>query len=395
MWAGPLLSGLVHVALIALAIETLPWLRAGKDHPVPVVSVTIVTPSDLAALTRPAPPAPEPPVASPAPAPIAVPAAPPTVAAPAVQPPAEDPDPLEETLAPGFDPAAPLGMAAAEDPATAALALTLDPEPLVASAPPALAAPAAPPRPGARGDAPLLPASPPVASAPRIVPLPPPSRRVLPPTPSTRVAEPPPVRATDAPATVPLPSAGSESAPDPAPDRVLDTVLGPVFVDPSASATPTLRPNLPSPGSGVSTYVPPLVLPRGIPGDSPALRRPPSGTEEAATAAFETAVRESVTTARVYPTEAMTRGVEGAAGLKVIVRRDGRLVTAILVRSSGSSTLDRAALDAARRATLPAAPHTLPGDRFSVDVTLAFTLAPETPAEPPAEAPASLPVDGG
>lgn len=178
-------------------------------------------------------------------------------------------------------------------------------------------------------------------------------------------------------------------------------MLGPVFVGPSATATPTLRPNLPKPESGLSTYVPPLAAPRAIPGDSPVLRRLPSGANEAAKAAFEAAVRAAVSAARTYPPEAIARGVEGSAGLKVIVRRDGRLVTAILVRSSGSSTLDRAALDATRAAVLPAAPYTVAGDRFSVDVTLTFSFGGDAvigaPALPEADATLSdpLPPDGG
>lgn len=378
MWAGPLLSGLGHAAAIALAIETLPWLRAHDEPPPAVVTVTLLTPADLAARTAPPPPAPEAPAAAPVPAaplppPSGAPAPAPAATVPAPADP--EPDPAEETLAPAFDAAAPLGLAAADDPATTARAVDLAPEPQGAPRP-VLAAPeppAAPPPPAA------------VRPRPRIALLPPPSSAVSPPL----LAAPPAAAsaATEQPAGPRAPLAG------PPPE-----VLGPVFVD-GPAAEPTLRPNLPpAPGADISTYVPPLE-PRTIPGDSPALRRPPTGAEEAAASAYEKAIRDAVAAARSYPPEALTRGVEGTAGLKVIVRRDGRLVTAILLRSSGSSTLDRAALEAARRAIFPAAPTSLPGDRFAADATLTFRLdAPRLDAPDgtvPQDVPAALPPDGG
>ncbi len=236
-------------------------------------------------------------------------------------------------------------MAAADDPATAALAADIEPD---------LAA----------------------------TPLPVPEIRSSRPRP--RHAPPPP----PAPEPEPAPQAEAPAPAPEAPRTMPSVVVGPIFIDAGQSAgEPVLRPNLPpAPGADVSTYVPPLM----IPGDSPALRRPPAGADQAALAAYQAAIREAVLAAETYPPEAQTRGVEGTAGLKVIVRRDGRLVTAILVRSTGSSTLDRASLDAVRRAVLPAAPPQLAGDRFAVEVSVAFFLAGAPP-----DAGVPLPPDGG
>ena len=105
--AGALLSALGHAGLLGLAAIGPPFLWAPKDHPVPVVSVTLLTVAELADMV----PAPPPVPAAPVPAPIpsaarSVPMPPPLVAAPA-----EEPTPEETTLAPGFDAGAPLGLA--------------------------------------------------------------------------------------------------------------------------------------------------------------------------------------------------------------------------------------------------------------------------------------------
>ena len=91
-------------------------------------------------------------------------------------------------------------------------------------------------------------------------------------------------------------------------------------------------------------------------------------------ASFEAAVREAIAAAQVYPAVARDRGITGSARLHVVISRDGRLINARLLRVSGSQALDRAALDAAMRARLPAAPADLAGSRFDFEVGLTFRL---------------------
>ena len=64
----------------------------------------------------------------------------------------------------------------------------------------------------------------------------------------------------------------------------------------------------------------------------------------------------------------------GTARVEITLDRAGRLLLARLLRSSGSAAIDRASLDAALAARLPAAPTDLPGDRFTLAVDLFFGL---------------------
>jgi protein TonB len=86
------------------------------------------------------------------------------------------------------------------------------------------------------------------------------------------------------------------------------------------------------------------------------------------------AVRQAIAAAQVYPRAARERNVAGRARLFVVVARDGKLVNARLMRSSGFGALDAASLSAARNARLPAAPAQLPDQRFSFEMELVFTL---------------------
>jgi TonB family protein len=260
--AGILISALAHGAVVWLALQAPPWLRARPREPVPSVAVEIVTAAELAALeaalARGAAPAAPPPAPSPTTEPT--PAAPAEREPAPVEPPAPAPAPsLAPSLAPAFDAAAPLGL---DTDAPSRLAV----EP--------------PPRPRR----------------------PPPAER---------------------PATLPAPAGLAGRA---AETRAGSAALG---AAPSAAAAPD----------------------------------------------YGMAVRAAIAKARVYPRVARDRGLVGESRLLVIVDRDGRLVNARLLRSSGSRTLDEAALGAARNARLPTAPAELPGRRFSFEVAIAFTLA--------------------
>jgi TonB family protein len=251
-----LISALGHGAVIWLALQAPPWLRARPRDPVPSVAVEIVTAAELAALeaalARGAAPAAPPPTPPPA---EATPAAPAEQEPTPVEPPPAAPTP---SLAPAFDPAAPLGLDA---------------------------------------DAPT-----------RLAVEPPPRPRRFP--------------SADRTATLPAPSGDAGRAVETRPGNEARAAA------PSAAAAPD----------------------------------------------YGMAVRAAIAKARVYPRVARDRGLVGESRLLVIVDRNGRLVNARLLRSSGSRTLDEAALTAARNARLPAAPAELPGRRFSFEVAIAFTL---------------------
>ena len=73
-----------------------------------------------------------------------------------------------------------------------------------------------------------------------------------------------------------------------------------------------------------------------------------------------------------YSPEMERSKVYWVARLYLVIGRDGSLIDLQLVASSGSVTLDQAAVDAARRARLPAAPDDLPGESFSFLQDLEF-----------------------
>ena len=47
-----ILSAAGHAAVIALAVWALPWMKAGPERPGQVVSASLVTPAELAALSQ-------------------------------------------------------------------------------------------------------------------------------------------------------------------------------------------------------------------------------------------------------------------------------------------------------------------------------------------------------
>jgi TonB family protein len=190
------------------------------------------------------------------------------------------------------------------------------------------------------------------------------------------------------PAAVPAP----EPAPAPAPELPGPTEPAP---EPPPEAEPPPEPDL-SPfdsaaplgirSEGAPVPAPPPASPRVIePRARPTVTvRAPEAAPQgqgaarsagADTAGYEAAVRAAIAAAQTYPDLARVRGLAGTTRLQVTVNRDGRLVNARVLRTSGFQTLDRAALDAAVQARLPAAPGDLPGMRFTFEVGVIFQLS--------------------
>jgi TonB family protein len=188
-------------------------------------------------------------------------------------------------------------------------------------------------------------------------------------------------------------------APEPEPDAELlgeAISLAPAFdperplgVPGQAVATlapdnPTARTREPQPSSLAPAAA---VRPRARPADmpAPARERGAGGADRAAAAGrpgpsaddlragLAAGVHAALAEAQRYPRRARDRGITGAATLALTITRDGRLVAARLVASSGAEALDAASLAAARNARYPPAPPELPGARFSFTVRLVFT----------------------
>jgi protein TonB len=73
-----------------------------------------------------------------------------------------------------------------------------------------------------------------------------------------------------------------------------------------------------------------------------------------------------------YPNAALPGRLHGAVETLFSMRRDGTLLEVWVKTSSGEAMLDKAAVDAIRRAQpLPPIPSALP-DRLNIQITLAF-----------------------
>lgn len=76
-----------------------------------------------------------------------------------------------------------------------------------------------------------------------------------------------------------------------------------------------------------------------------------------------------------YPVLAQRRGLEGRGSLRVRIDRDGRVLERALLRSTGQSLLDDAALDMVRRASpFPAVPDGYAGSTFEFVAPIEYRL---------------------
>jgi protein TonB len=90
---------------------------------------------------------------------------------------------------------------------------------------------------------------------------------------------------------------------------------------------------------------------------------------------YLTAVFARVQQAKRYPAKAQARGDQGRAVVSISIRRNGALAEARLVRSSGSSLLDEATLEAMRRAApFPPLPPDVAGSVLVLSVPMNFTI---------------------
>lgn len=76
-----------------------------------------------------------------------------------------------------------------------------------------------------------------------------------------------------------------------------------------------------------------------------------------------------------YPADAQRRGLQGTPHVSFTVCRDGRVLAAHIVRTSGVESLDRAGMDLVRRADpLPRFPESLRGETLDLVLPVEFFL---------------------
>ena len=139
----------------------------------------------------------------------------------------------------------------------------------------------------------------------------------------------------------------------------------------------------PTPPPVVSPFTPPRPDPAPVrapepradaaPAEAPPAPPAPGPSSTAVASAFNDKVIAALARARRYPPDARARREEGTAMIAITLNRSGRVLNAEITRGSGSKSLDRAALETARRAAMPRVPAEL-SDPVRVVVALEFAL---------------------
>ena len=197
-----------------------------------------------------------------------------------------------------------------------------------------------------------VPASEPEPSDPTQAALVPPAQpQPLPPVPAT-VAPRPPEPARRRPARpLPVPRAVPR---DPSPSVVVPNT----FEAPRPTASPSTR-NSP--------------LPFAAPSPSP-MPAPPAASPASPSGAWRGALAAWVQSRKRYPDEARRRSAQGTVGVRFTVARDGQVLDAQVVQSSGSYLLDEAALTMFRGARTPQFTADMAQQQVSITVGIRYRL---------------------
>lgn len=124
-----------------------------------------------------------------------------------------------------------------------------------------------------------------------------------------------------------------------------------------------------------SEIKPEVVVPPPPPPEPPKPTGPSEGDIEAARNAFRSAAHRELKRGQRYPKMAIERGLEGEVKLEISLDKEGNVTNVSVVDSSGSSALDEAAINAAKRANLKQhIQDILKGKIDSVTVTVSFKL---------------------
>lgn len=142
-----------------------------------------------------------------------------------------------------------------------------------------------------------------------------------------------------------------------------------VKIQPSAAAVTTPPPEPPAPPAPNPVTVPETTAPKSI-------EAPPAQRVAGTTATdYSAMLVVHIDRFRRYPAIARARRIEGVTHVLIQIDRKGNVLAAQVLRSSGSSDLDRGATDTVRRASpLPAPPDSIPDSRISIVVPIIFTI---------------------
>jgi protein TonB len=206
---------------------------------------------------------------------------------------------------------------------------------------------------------------------------PPPPEAVQPPPDQVQMAELPPDPVAPPPEPLPL-----EAAPDPLQAEIPPPPPAPPAVPPPPRVV-AQQPPRPAPPRPVARQAAPpaeaapgpVTAPSAGPTVSQEAPAPRPAAPSAATVGYASRIAAALERYKVYPYAARARRAQGLAVIRVIIARDGRVVSWSLLRSTGDSDLDEAVATTVQRASpLPAPPDELAGERVTLDIPVRFSM---------------------
>lgn len=167
-----------------------------------------------------------------------------------------------------------------------------------------------------------------------------------------KVAEAPPVALPEPPKLPP-----PEPTPDPTPIKKAPEKVAPkpAKVEPQAQPEAEPTPTLATPevvAVAPTPEVKPTIVVPPPPPAPPPVTGPSEGEIDAAKSAFQNAVQNELKRNQRYPRIAEQRGIEGDVDLEIRIDDSGNVTGVTVVKSSGSSALDDAAIAAVKRSNI-------------------------------------------
>ena len=172
--------------------------------------------------------------------------------------------------------------------------------------------------------------------------------------------KPEPIKKEVKPITEPIKPVKQKS-PEPAPVQETE----PTPAEPPPPAVITAAPKVDAP---------PVIV---VPPPEPTIKTGPSEDEiNAAKATFTENVQTELRRNHRYPTIAEKRGIQGEAKVKIVLDKEGNVVSVTIVESSGNDSLDQGAIATVKRSNLRKFyPSILQGRTYEITVPISFTIA--------------------
>ncbi len=198
---------------------------------------------------------------------------------------------------------------------------------------------------------------PPAVEAPPPVEIPEPPK----PKPPEPVKKPKPVKKKVKPVVKPKPIKQEEPAPIEPPVEITPPVVEEVIaVAPTVDSEPEIVVPVPDP----------------VPVEPPPPPPPTAAERSNALDAYSSRLGRAIAKHKSYPKIAQRRGWQGTVLLDIKIDSSGKVLSAVVSKSSGHKSLDKQALKMVEKASpFPTPPTILQGDSFNISVPVAFKLA--------------------